>query len=586
MPEMEVDVPHDTTDTGEEGVALLSVMGITLVVLLLAGVAFNLAITSQRQAYDYEGYESALAAAEAGRNDYLARLNRIPNYYTTFNEGNPGDNSSLDGWAPVQEGTGEFHVDVDTSRANSEGAVIVRSTGRVGDAERTIETTFRPDGFLDFIYFTQFEIQDPSRVSRPASCNQFHSEGRSDGTCGYIRFVTEDRIQGPFHTNDAMVIDGNPTFAGEATTSFRGTAGNDAFSGCTSDSNRLWREDPDNAAGTSQPVFEDDLCWSETLDVPEDNTEIRQQTTWGPSVSTQGCIYYGPTYIRLDGDQMFVRSPFSGEAAAPDDYETNPACGTAAELDTGVLVDLPPNGVVYVDEASWKNCDNDPHPLDMPRPGDRTSGEYDCKDGDVFVWGELDGQLTIGADHNIYPVWDITYAGNYPETDDLLGLVANNDVVVYHPYAFRFVDDDGDGDADRIESFNLPVYDFNNGTAAPPFTGELPVAASRTWDDPIIHGALMAVRHSFRVQNHNRGQPYNSGDLSVRGAIAQFYRGAVGTSDQTTGDKASGYDKDYVYDDRLQYLSPPYFTTPGGDTVWSGRTWAELTPPGDLPPNP
>ena len=49
--------------------------------------------------------------------------------------------------------------------------------------------------------------------------------------------------------------------------------------------------------------------------------------------------------------------------------------------------------------------------------------------------------------------------------------------------------------------------------------------------------------------------------LSVSGAIAQRYRGPVGTSGGT------GFIKDYNYDDRLKYRSPPFFLNPI-DAAW------------------
>ena len=49
--------------------------------------------------------------------------------------------------------------------------------------------------------------------------------------------------------------------------------------------------------------------------------------------------------------------------------------------------------------------------------------------------------------------------------------------------------------------------------------------------------------------------------LTVTGAIVQKYRGPVGTG-SSTGGIASGYLKNYYYDDRFRYRSPPYFLTP------------------------
>jgi hypothetical protein len=75
--------------------------------------------------------------------------------------------------------------------------------------------------------------------------------------------------------------------------------------------------------------------------------------------------------------------------------------------------------------------------------------------------------------------------------------------------------------------------------------------------DVRIDAAIMSLLHSFMVDNYNCGR---SGNLTVNGAIVQRFRGAVGTG--SAGSIASGYAKDYWYDDRLRYRSPPYFLNP------------------------
>jgi len=61
---------------------------------------------------------------------------------------------------------------------------------------------------------------------------------------------------------------------------------------------------------------------------------------------------------------------------------------------------------------------------------------------------------------------------------------------------------------------------------------------------------MLAIQHSFIVDNFSCGG--SLGNLTVNGAIAQYFRGAVGTTGNT------GYLKNYTYDDRLKVLSPPY----------------------------
>jgi hypothetical protein len=74
-----------------------------------------------------------------------------------------------------------------------------------------------------------------------------------------------------------------------------------------------------------------------------------------------------------------------------------------------------------------------------------------------------------------------------------------------------------------------------------------------------IEAAILALNDSFIVDNWRCGSPLEK--LTVKGAIAQKFRGPVGTF-QTDGDRVSGYAKDYNYDDRLRYRSPPYFLEP------------------------
>jgi hypothetical protein len=71
-----------------------------------------------------------------------------------------------------------------------------------------------------------------------------------------------------------------------------------------------------------------------------------------------------------------------------------------------------------------------------------------------------------------------------------------------------------------------------------------------------IDAAILALSHSFTVDNYTQGD--HIGDLKIDGAIAQLYRGAVGQG----GASGPGYLKDYWYDDRLKYQTPPYFLQP------------------------
>jgi hypothetical protein len=88
--------------------------------------------------------------------------------------------------------------------------------------------------------------------------------------------------------------------------------------------------------------------------------------------------------------------------------------------------------------------------------------------------------------------------------------------------------------------------------------------ATSSGDNRYIYGSIQTLQHSFWVQNYNTGSAL--GTLSVRGSIAQRWRGAVGTSGGATG-----FAKDYSYDTRLAFSGPPYFPQ------WTNAAWGAVT---------
>jgi type II secretory pathway pseudopilin PulG len=174
---------------------------------------------------------------------------------------------------------------------------------------------------------------------------------------------------------------------------------------------------------------------------------------------------------------------------------------------------LPANGVIYVEnDATQGGCT-----AGYDRSNDYSSQQPGC--GDIWIRGAYSADMTIAADN------DIVVNGHLDRNDPglLLGLIANNFVRVYHPVS---------NDCQ------------NNATG---------------WIQNLrIQAAILALNHSFIVDNWNCGPP--TGDLSVDGAIAQKFRGPVGTG--SGGSISTGYRKDYEYNDRLRYREPPYFLDP------------------------
>jgi hypothetical protein len=181
-----------------------------------------------------------------------------------------------------------------------------------------------------------------------------------------------------------------------------------------------------------------------------------------------------------------------------------------------------------------------------------TLAEAECKNGNAYVEGPLAGKLSISADNNITITGNLTYVGG-TNGADVLGLIANNSVKIYHPYGCTQYDNHSPKRCTATGNMDRP-----NGAGV--FTS------------PVIQAAILTLQHSFTVQNYRNGEPL--GSINLFGSFSQKYRGPVGTHNGTT--VVSGYLKKYTYDTRLRYAPPPFFLDPI-HAVWGVKTFGELT---------
>jgi hypothetical protein len=211
---------------------------------------------------------------------------------------------------------------------------------------------------------------------------------------------------------------------------------------------------------------------------------------------------------------------------------TSPGTANNSSHPTGTNVPWPSNGVIYV--SNLGSC-----PVVYTPFTANTAYTSDTNCGNVYVSGNYTSPLTIASQNDIIINGDITENGVTPPATPTggaeLGLVANNFVRVYHP----------------ITGTN-PGNGGGNCTAT---------NATGSLANLNIYAAILAVAHSFIVDNYNCGA--SLGTLTVWGAIAQLFRGPVGTS----GNPYTGYIKSYNYDDRLATTEPPYFLSPAS-TAW------------------
>jgi hypothetical protein len=237
--------------------------------------------------------------------------------------------------------------------------------------------------------------------------------------------------------------------------------------------------------------------------------------------------------VLLSTGRMNVTSPFTTSSAYA-------SC-------VGSNIPLPANGVIYVQNvpsSQTATCFGGQNRLGYPISGDVTP--YQCRVGDVFLSGTLNGRLTIAAENNIVIVANTTYTSSGAGSDDMLVLIANQFVQIYHP----------------VNSYEVNLQDSRNPT---PY-----------FQDPRIDAAILALGHSFIVQNYDKGG--DLGTINLTGGIAQKWRGPVGTS----GSGGAGYLKNYNYDSRLQYASPPHAATLSSAGFRLIR-WAEIQNPAGLP---
>lgn len=563
----------------DAGFVMVLVVGSALVLMLAVSVVVEYAALSVKSARREQDYLAALSAAQAGVDDYLSRLNANSLAWTTVSCTNPavprpttGPGAPCGwtagtpvGWAPIAGASdpagrpcttvptptncARFHYDADTTRTLSAGLITLTSTGSSNGVTRSVRVAVRRQGFADFLYYSDIESVDPANPyvygvnnrTAQTKCSRHYWDvpSRDSGYCYDIYFTGGDTLDGPVHSNDALLITGAPTFNGAVSTAYPLCAPNAL--GIPPASSLCYRN-----GGSASPVFNRGVSYSSQVQLPPANTALRAQTEVATATGTPGCQFTGPTRIRFNtSGTMSVWSPYT--------LAVNPGCGVVKP--NNALVNVPADNVIFVRNVPSSQAT--PAAGDCaagviggyPQAGDAnySIGEYDCRAGTVFVDGQLSGRVTVGADNNIVIVGDLTYAGGASGSDSL-GLVANNSVEIYHPVA--------------CSRWSGSVCTAGTNMSRP--TGG-------TFQNPTVHAAIMSLSHSFTVQLYPLGAPL--GRLTVFGSISQKYRGAVGTFSGNSS--VSGYSKSYSYDTRLKFAPPPFYLDPV-QTSYGPATFAEV----------
>ena len=197
----------------ERGFTTVVVMVVLLVGGLLVMASFAASDGDTSIARHDQYYKQAYSAAEAGINFYYYQLNADVNYWTkcpaatTAVPVNPISTSSTNQVWRSLPGNADASYSVEVLPASgttlpactgtapnksisgvldsTTGTFKVRSTGSYRGVKRSIVATFKRKGFLDFLWFTNYETNDPAtypttqQASASTNCVMYYRDRKS-----------------------------------------------------------------------------------------------------------------------------------------------------------------------------------------------------------------------------------------------------------------------------------------------------------------------------------------------------------------------------------------------------------------------
>jgi type II secretory pathway pseudopilin PulG len=494
--------------SADAGFTMIVTLGVLLVSSLLMAAVFVAAEGDIHLTKRDTSAKKAYYAAQAGIDDYAFHLNRDVNYWTYCTEGEAATNKALN-----QVGSTANKVKV-PGATEEEYAIqlLPASTSPENKCNRANPTATMIEGGSEA--GGTFRIE-----STGYSGNEQRSIVATFANAGFLNFI--------YYTKYETLDPNTYTPAKPQCAAFRASRP----SGCENIrfvegddiEGPLHTEDTAEICGhptfgrTSQDLIEFKGGWvgagcggdspnMKGTEVPKGLVEQMEPPPSNTSLkSIAGATYSGKTTIVLTGETMTVTNNSVTHTGVP----------------------FPSNGVIYVSNVSCAVTSYTPY---------NPSYTADSGCGNVYVSGNYTKSLTIAAENDVVIDGNLTTPTNAegtPTTGAVLGLIANNFVRVYHPLT-----------GSRSSSYGSCGSSKNN--------------TSEDLTNAVIYAAILAVNHSFIIDNFDCGEPL--GKLTVYGAIAQIFRGTVGTGNGTT--VVSGYLKNYKYDDRLQVESPPSFLNP------------------------
>lgn len=585
-----------------KGMALPIVLTI-LVIMMILGTAGLLMINTESKFNTIDdNTQKAMKYAEAGYNKYLWHLSDDLNFYSTESHDTMMNK-------PLEFEDGYFMFDV-IKPSDGDRFITIKSTGWTKDnpdIKKTLLAKIRKKQFVHHVYVSNND--------------------------GDIWWTEGDESHGPYHTNGNMNIQQNPKFYDVV-----------AYKGTLKTSNYKPEFFIDKQIPYKPKTTDKNLPYlyqTTELGFPKSNQELEEWAT------KDDLVFYGRTCIYIEGDKVHIRNQNDDKAKT-----------------YSISKDIP-NKVIYVNTKYLSNSDQE---------GQVRYDKFNVNSGNVFISGNLEGKLTIGAedriyithddptnwyDYNIYDknktpkqpsasapisggtVYTKTYfSGNkngsgdqlstydsdkkiwtrysFDRSDktkpgkDMLGLIANNEILILHYGWPKQIDSYGDNWSfkwsnwvDEYEYkrknlkagtyYNIKIQDKNSNK---PYE-VLKVGTKRTDDlspgnyyvwqanenwgwqkgssndktydvapkDITIHAAIFSVNEGFGYEDSSIGG--SKGNIYLWGNITQKTRKTVGT---TAG---VGYKKKYAHDPRMFYDYPPHILEPT-NVGWEIHEWKEI----------
>ena len=382
--------------------AIVAVLALSLIVGIIGATIVGTIIQSGPIQQSASVADNANYAVEAGENGYVTALNTNPSLaYCSSNTNGTGTCSGINyaQWNLVtgsqSSGSGPEYYSFGNPQptfnqtTNALTNLAVEVVGAAKDPNSKTGYIFAhkilnlapKNGFLSQVWWSNYESYSSNGNYSTCAYNWSSSMGynidNSNASCTPVYFAPGDYLFGPTYTNDSLFVSGDgtqansPSFGNPSSTppapvpsavetadphclfvdDTYGMSGSDA--NCSKASGDVYLYDTTNSS------------YGNPVQVPP-----QSDSSLGDIAGKNGCLYSGPTQITLGTNasgvgQMTVISPDTPQSTTQvnghtldtnNTYVTNPLTGTVSgntnNCPSNGVAPLPPNGVVFVENAS------------------------------------------------------------------------------------------------------------------------------------------------------------------------------------------------------------------------------------------